>query len=333
MAQAASRGMNPTGAQPKDASTTSQRQALSHLISPGALSRHQHPPTRPGNNWLQERGASWNWITRQLQPGAPRNLSEACRQIEKEFARQIEHIGPGSPSWRLLLTEFARIGELAAQMRTSQSTDPFAEAEYQPQEQPKEKPHRSAPAPRALPQSPRYTQELPAIDQAPETADIESRHRTPKHPDQHTSSRATPKVTLEEAEILELLRQLKKSDSSDDEKLRHCLNIIETLGIQLELPPQPFRKRDLTRRYSPCSNQGNQPPPLSPSTHTTRQLAAIIPTTTDTLKRHAKRAYERGPLPQPMPRFPDWFVVSRSSPKGGQGCGWKFSRILRPSDS
>ena len=333
MAQAASKGMNPTGAHPQNASTASQRQALSHLISPDALARHQHPPAKPGNNWLHECGASWNWITRQPQPGAPRNLSEACRQIEKEFTRQIEHIGPGSPSWGLLLAEFARIGELAAQMRTSQSTDPFAEAEYQPQEQPKEKLDRSTPAPRALPQSPRHTQELPAIDQAPETADIKSCHRTPKQPDQHTSSRATTKGTLEETEILELLQQLKKSDSSDEEKLRHCLKIIETLGIQLEILPQTLGKRHLTQHRSPYSNQGNQPPPLSPDTHTTRQLAAIIPTTMDTLKRHAKRAYERGPLPQPMPEFPDWFVVSRSSPKGGQGCGWKFRRILHQGDN
>jgi len=71
-------------------------------------------------------------------------------------------------------------------------------------------------------------------------------------------------------------------------------------------------------------------PDLAPEVYTTKQLAALLPTTTDTLKRHARSACRRGALPQPLQDFPDWFVVSRSDPQGGQNRGWKFQKRRTP---
>jgi hypothetical protein len=71
-------------------------------------------------------------------------------------------------------------------------------------------------------------------------------------------------------------------------------------------------------------------PDLDPEIFTTRALASKLFTTTDTLKRHARRAWAQGPAPQPLREFPGWFVVESSSPRGGQGCGWKFQQLRGP---
>ncbi len=73
-------------------------------------------------------------------------------------------------------------------------------------------------------------------------------------------------------------------------------------------------------------------PDLSPEVYTTKQLAKKVHATTDTLKRHARNASATGPLPQPLPIFPGWFVVSMSDPRGGKGCGWKFQEERKPED-
>ena len=65
-------------------------------------------------------------------------------------------------------------------------------------------------------------------------------------------------------------------------------------------------------------------PKLHPVVLTTKELAKELPSTTDTLKRQAANASMRGSLPQPLEGFPDWFVVEKSDPRGGQGRGWKF---------
>lgn len=49
------------------------------------------------------------------------------------------------------------------------------------------------------------------------------------------------------------------------------------------------------------------------------------------VKKRAREAAERGPLPQRMPKpFEEYAVTHRpSSPKGGRGQGWKFQKIAR----
>lgn len=80
----------------------------------------------------------------------------------------------------------------------------------------------------------------------------------------------------------------------------------------------------------PRSNNGPPPPDLAPEVYTTEQLAKQLYVSPDTLKRHARGAYKKGPLPQSLPDFPDWFVVVRSDPRGGQNRGWKFQFRRNP---
>jgi hypothetical protein len=72
---------------------------------------------------------------------------------------------------------------------------------------------------------------------------------------------------------------------------------------------------------------------LNPMVLTTKELAKKLPSTVDTLKRQATHASNRGPLPQPLESFPDWFVVEKSDPGGGRGRGWKFQAQQKYEDA
>jgi hypothetical protein len=80
----------------------------------------------------------------------------------------------------------------------------------------------------------------------------------------------------------------------------------------------------------PHSQSSIPAPDLAPKVYTTKQLAHQLPSTTDTLKRQARSACEKGQLPQPLPGFPEWHVVAMSAPRGGRNRGWMFQRLLKP---
>lgn len=82
----------------------------------------------------------------------------------------------------------------------------------------------------------------------------------------------------------------------------------------------------------PHSQHQVSAPDLAPAVYTTLQLKKLLHLSTDTLKRHARKACSRGPLPQPLSDFPDWFVVEGSDPQGGQNRGWKFQQRLTPEE-
>jgi len=105
------------------------------------------------------------------------------------------------------------------------------------------------------------------------------------------------------------------------------------IGSQLGLTAAPDGHQQLSSGLLLPQSQSKTPAPdLAPEVYTTKQLAALLPTTTDTLKRHARNVCRRGPLPQPLPDFPDWFVVEESDPQGGQKRGWKFQKRQAPEE-
>jgi len=140
-------------------------------------------------------------------------------------------------------------------------------------------------------------------------------------------SEEIPTDAREGMDFLLALWKLKKTGLSKTEKHRLHLTVVDFLRQQIGVLPPAGGLQQLTSGLLVPHSHGNTPAPdLAPEIYTTQQLAKKLPSTTDTLKRHAKKACENGPLPQPMPAFPGWFVVAQSGPKGGQGCGWKFQQ-------
>ena len=68
-------------------------------------------------------------------------------------------------------------------------------------------------------------------------------------------------------------------------------------------------------------------PDLAPEMYSTKQLSGKLHASEDTLKRYADKACQRGRLPQPLPYFPNWFVVRRAHPLGGKNRGWKYQQL------
>ena len=140
-------------------------------------------------------------------------------------------------------------------------------------------------------------------------------------------SEEIPTDAREGMDFLLALWKLKKTGLSKTEKHRLHLTVVDFLRQQIGVLPPAGGLQQLTSGLLVPHSHGNTPSPdLTPEIYTTQQLAKKLPSTTDTLKRHAKKACENGPLPQPMPAFSGWFVVAQSDPKGGQGCGWKFQQ-------
>ena len=147
-------------------------------------------------------------------------------------------------------------------------------------------------------------------------------------------SEEIPTDAREGMDFLLALWKLKKTGLSKTEKHRLHLTVVDFLRQQIGVLPPAGGLQQLTSGLLVPHSHGNTPAPdLAPEIYTTQQLAKKLPSTTDTLKRHAKKACENGPLPQPMPAFPGWFVVAQSGPKGGQGCGWKFQQRSEPKES
>ena len=144
-------------------------------------------------------------------------------------------------------------------------------------------------------------------------------------------SEEIPNDAPEGMDFLFALWKLKRPGLSQAEGRQLNLKVQDFLRRQLDLMPPAGGHRLLESGLFVPHLQGENPSPvpapdLAPEKFTTHQLSKKLPSTPDTLKRHAKRACDTGPLPQPMPAFPGWFVVSQSDPRGGHGCGWKFQQ-------
>ena len=144
-------------------------------------------------------------------------------------------------------------------------------------------------------------------------------------------SEEIPSDAREGMDFLLALWKLKKTGLSKTERRRLHLTVVDFLRQQIGVLPPAGGLQQLASGLLVPHPHGKTPAPdLDPEIFTTQQLAKKLPSTTDTLKRHAKKACENGPLPQQMPAFPGWFVVAQSDPKGGQGCGWKFQQRSEP---
>lgn len=140
-------------------------------------------------------------------------------------------------------------------------------------------------------------------------------------------SEEIPSDAREGMDFLLALWKLKKTGISKAERHKLHMTVVDFLRQQIGvLSPAGGLHQLASGLLVPHSHSKTPAPDLAPEIFTTQQLAKKLPSTTDTLKRHAKKACENGPLPQPMPAFSGWFVVAQSDPKGGQGCGWKFQQ-------
>jgi hypothetical protein len=147
-------------------------------------------------------------------------------------------------------------------------------------------------------------------------------------------SEEIPSDAREGMDFLLALWRLKKTGISKAERHKLHIAVVNFLRQQIGvLSPAGGLHQLANGLLVPHSHSKTPAPDLAPEIFTTQQLAKKLPSTTDTLKRHAKKACENGPMPQPMPAFPGWFVVAQSDPKGGQGCGWKFQRRSELQDS
>jgi hypothetical protein len=126
-------------------------------------------------------------------------------------------------------------------------------------------------------------------------------------------------------------KKLNQSQFTSDQSFEFKLNLQVFLQALLGLSTAPDGHQKLSSGLLvPHSHSPVSIPDLAPEVYTTKQLAKKVHTTMDTLKRHARIASAEGPLPQPLPSFPGCFVVERSDPTGGKGCGWKFQEERKP---
>jgi hypothetical protein len=147
-------------------------------------------------------------------------------------------------------------------------------------------------------------------------------------------SEEIPSDAREGMDFLLALWKLKKTGISKAERHKLHMTVVDFLRQQIGvLSPAGGLHQLASGLLVPHSHSKTPAPDFAPEIFTTQQLAKKLPSTTDTLKRHAKKACENGPLPQPMPAFSGWFVVAQSDPRGGQGCGWKFQQRRELQDS
>jgi hypothetical protein len=160
-----------------------------------------------------------------------------------------------------------------------------------------------------------------------DTLDDEGGRRVLEQLSRFMRSEEIPSDAREGMDFLLALWKLKKTGLNKTEKHQLQLTVVDFLSRQLGvLPSADGLQQRASGLLVPHSHCKSPDPDLAPEIFTTQQLTRKLHSTTDTLKRHAKKACENGPLPQQMPDFPGWFVVSQSDPRGGQGCGWKFQQ-------
>ncbi len=121
--------------------------------------------------------------------------------------------------------------------------------------------------------------------------------------------------------------KLNRHRITPDQSLEFNRIIQRFIGTQLGLTtPSDGRRQLRSDLLLPQSQRTLPAPDLAPEVYTTQQLKKQLHTSTHTLTRHARKAREKGPLPQPLSDFADWFVVEESDPQGGQNRGWKFQK-------
>jgi len=175
---------------------------------------------------------------------------------------------------------------------------------------------------RSVPEAPK-----PATDWLDDSLDEEGGRMVLEQLNRFVRSEEIPNDAPEGMDFLFALWKLKRPGLSPAEVRQLNLKVQDFLRRQLDLMPSAGGHHQLESGLFVPHLQGENPAPdLAPEKFTTHQLSKKLPSTPDTLKRHAKRACDTGPLPQPMPAFPGWFVVSQSDPRGGHGCGWKFQQ-------
>lgn len=166
-----------------------------------------------------------------------------------------------------------------------------------------------------------------------ESFDDEAAYKTLEQLGRLIRSEEIPGEFREGINFLLAVRKLKMAGLSTAESYPLRRMVVDFLTRQLGVSLSDGRLQLLeSGLLVPVARERASVPDLAPEIFTTQQLAKMLPSTTDTLKRHARKACAKGPLPQEMEVFPGWFVVSQSDPKGGQGCGWKFRQRLEPQE-
>lgn len=121
--------------------------------------------------------------------------------------------------------------------------------------------------------------------------------------------------------------KLNRHRITPDQSLEFNRIVQRFIGTQLGLTtPSDGCQQLRSGLVLPQSQRTLPAPDLAQEVYTTQQLKKRLHTSTHTLTRHARKAREKGPLPQPLSDFPDWFVVEESDPQGGQNRGWKFQK-------
>jgi hypothetical protein len=121
--------------------------------------------------------------------------------------------------------------------------------------------------------------------------------------------------------------QLNQQGITPDQSVKFNRIVLNLIHAQLGLTTPDAEQRQLgSGLLVPQTRNAAPPPDLAPEIFTTKELEEQVHASIDTLKRHARKACEKGPLPQPLTDFPGWFVVVRSDPQGGQNRGWKFQK-------
>ena len=143
-----------------------------------------------------------------------------------------------------------------------------------------------------------------------------------------------PSDAREGMSVLTAWWKLNRLRITPDQSLEFNRTVHGFIGAQLGLTTAPDRHQELkSGLLVPRSHRPLPAPDLASEVHSTQQLKKQLHVSTDTLKRHARKACKKGPLPQPLPDFPDWFVVEESDPQGGQNRGWKFQKRVTPENS
>lgn len=123
--------------------------------------------------------------------------------------------------------------------------------------------------------------------------------------------------------------QLNQQGITPDQSVKFNRIVLNLIHAQVGLASPEGEQRQLSSGLLvPLTHNPVPGPDLAPEVFTSEQLAKKLHVSTDTLKRHARKTCEKGPLPRPLSDFPDWFVVARSDPQGGQNRGWKFQKRL-----
>lgn len=143
-----------------------------------------------------------------------------------------------------------------------------------------------------------------------------------------------PSDAREGINVLNTWWKLNRLRITPDQSLEFNKVVQSFIGAQLDITTAPEVDQQLkSGLLVPHIHRPLPASCLAPDVYTTQKLKDQLHVSTDTLKRWARKACKRGPLPQPLHDSPDWFVVEESDPQGGQNRGYKFQERRKPEDS